>query len=68
MRSRWAGKTVPLTGMVPPEVLIDGAKNTIVYEQEAGLREHLFKLFATNHSPSSQASTLRNCSAACRRC
>jgi uncharacterized radical SAM superfamily Fe-S cluster-containing enzyme len=53
------GKTVPLTRMVPPEVLIDGARNTIVYEQEAGLREHLFKLFATNHSPMSQASTLK---------
>src|ERR1700691_1523792 len=52
-------KTVPLTGMVAPEVLINGAKNTIVYEQEAGLRDQLFKLFATNHSPSSQASTLR---------
>jgi uncharacterized radical SAM superfamily Fe-S cluster-containing enzyme len=52
-------KTVPLTGMIPPEVLIDGARNTIVYEQEAGLRDHLFKLFATNHSPASQASTLR---------
>jgi hypothetical protein len=54
-----AGKTVPLTGMVPPEVLIDGAKNTIIYEQEAGLRDHIFKLFATNHSPASQASTLK---------
>ncbi len=53
------GKTMPLTGMVPPEVLINGAKNTIVYEQETGLRDHLFKLFATNHSPTSQASTLR---------
>lgn len=52
-------KTVPLTGMVPPDVLIDGARNTIVYEQEIGLREHLFRLFATNHSPESQASTLR---------
>ncbi len=51
-------KVVPLTGIVPPEVLIDGAKNTIIYEQEAGLRDHIFKLFATNHSPSSQASTL----------
>ena len=27
-------KTVPLTGMIPPEVLIDGAKNTIIYEQQ----------------------------------
>lgn len=52
-------RTVPLTGMVPPEVLIDGARNTIVYEQESGLRDHLFKLFATNHSPQSQAATLR---------
>jgi len=25
------GKTIPLTGMVPPEVLINGAKNTIAY-------------------------------------
>jgi hypothetical protein len=56
---KMGGKTIPMTGMVPPEVLIDGAKNTIVYEQEAGLRDHLFKLFATNHSPSSQASTLK---------
>jgi len=53
-------QVVPLTGMVPPEVLIDGARNTIVYEQEPGLREQLFKLFATNHSPGSQASTLKD--------
>jgi hypothetical protein len=52
-------EVVPLTGMVPPEVLIDGARNTIVYEQEAGLREQLFRLFATNHSPTSQATSLR---------
>jgi uncharacterized radical SAM superfamily Fe-S cluster-containing enzyme len=52
-------KVVPLTGMIAPEVLIEGARNTIVYEKEIGLREHLFKLFATNHSPASQAKTLR---------
>jgi len=56
---KMSGKTVPLTGMVPPDVLINAARNTIVYEQEAGLRDHLFRLFATNHSPSSQASTLK---------
>ena len=53
------GKTVPLTGMVPPEVLINGAKNTIMFEQEMNLKGQIFKLFATNHSPSSQVSTLR---------
>jgi hypothetical protein len=56
---KMGGKTVPLTGMVPPEILIDGARNTIVYEREAGVRDHLFKLFATNHSPAGQASSLK---------
>jgi len=54
-----AGKVVPLTGMFPPEVLINGGRNTIIYERERGVHEHLFKLFSTNHSPQSQASTLR---------
>jgi uncharacterized radical SAM superfamily Fe-S cluster-containing enzyme len=53
------GKVVPLTGMIPPEVLINAGRNTIIYEREAGVREQLFKLFATNHSPQGQASTLR---------
>ena len=41
--------------MAALDVLIDGARNTIMYEREGTLREHLFKLFATNHSPASQA-------------
>ena len=53
------GKVTPLTSMIPPEVLINGAKNTILYEQEPAVRDGLFKLFATNHSPQSQAGTLR---------
>ena len=64
-----AGKVVPLTGMISPDVLINGGRNTIIYEQDPAIRhdlEHnpnirnqLFKLFSTNHSPQSQASTLR---------
>lgn len=54
------GKTIPLTGMIDPQVLIDGAANTIVYEKDAGLRTALFKSFATNHSPESAAETLRD--------
>jgi uncharacterized radical SAM superfamily Fe-S cluster-containing enzyme len=57
------GKVTPLTSMIPPEVLINGAANTILYEQEPAvlnnLRDNLFKLFATNHSPQSSAGTLR---------
>ena len=54
------GKITPLTGMIPPEVLINGAANTILYEQEPLVRDNLFRLFATNHSPQSSAGTLRD--------
>lgn len=53
------GKVVPLTSMVPPEVLINGGRNTIVYEDDPAVRDSVFKLFATNHSPQSSAGTLR---------
>jgi hypothetical protein len=53
------GKVTPLTSMIPPEVLISGAANTILYEQEPAVHDNLFKLFATNHSPASSAGTLR---------
>ncbi len=54
------GKAMPLTGMIPPEVLINGGRNTIVFEQDDGLREQVFKLFSTNHSPQSSTATLRD--------
>ena len=52
-------KVMPLTSMIPPEILINGAANTILYEQENVVRENVFKLFATNHSPRSGAGSLR---------
>lgn len=52
-------KVVPLTGMISPDVLINGGRNTIVYERDPAMRDHIFKLFSTNHSPSAQATTLR---------
>jgi uncharacterized radical SAM superfamily Fe-S cluster-containing enzyme len=54
------GKIVPLTGLIDSEVLINGARNTIVYEQDSVIRDCLFKLFATNHSPASGATSLRD--------
>jgi uncharacterized radical SAM superfamily Fe-S cluster-containing enzyme len=53
------GEVVPLTGMIEPDVLINGGRNTIIYERDPAVRDHIFKLFSTNHSPASQASTLR---------
>jgi 7,8-dihydro-6-hydroxymethylpterin dimethyltransferase len=54
------GNIIPLTGLIDPDVLISGARNTIVYEQEPEIRDCLFKLFATNHSPESGAASLRD--------
>jgi uncharacterized radical SAM superfamily Fe-S cluster-containing enzyme len=53
------GRVVPLTGMIDPKILIDGARNTIVYEGDSALQSRIFKLFSTNHSPQSSAGTLR---------
>ena len=54
------GKVTPLTGMIEPDVLINGGRNTILYEQDEAVRDGVFKLFATNHSPQSGATTLRD--------
>ncbi len=53
------GKVTPLTSLVPPDVLVNGGRNTIVYEQDDAVKDSIFKLFATNHSPQSGAGTLR---------
>jgi len=52
------GGTVPLTRFVAPETLIAQGRNTIVVERDESLRAHVFELFATNHSPQSQACSL----------
>jgi 7,8-dihydro-6-hydroxymethylpterin dimethyltransferase len=51
---------VPLTGLIDPKILIEGGRNTIVYEQDDAIRNSLFALFATNHSPESSACSLRD--------
>jgi hypothetical protein len=55
-----AGTVVPLTGLIDPKVLIEGGRNTIVYEQDDAVRDGVFRLFATNHSPESGAGSLRD--------
>ena len=53
------GKTVPLTSMIDPKVLLQGEGNTIVYERDPILRDHVFKLFSTSHSPESATASLK---------
>lgn len=52
-------QVVPLTSLIDPQVLIGGRRNTIVYEYDDEVRNHIFKLFATNHSPQSGVASLR---------
>jgi 7,8-dihydro-6-hydroxymethylpterin dimethyltransferase len=55
-----SGTVVPLTGLIDPKVLIEGGRNTIVYEQDETVRQGVFKLFQTNHSPESGVNSLRD--------
>jgi 7,8-dihydro-6-hydroxymethylpterin dimethyltransferase len=48
----------PLTRFLDPRVLVEAAGNTIVFERDQSLKDQVFKLFSTNHSPESQASCL----------
>ncbi|MFB6467055.1 radical SAM protein [Cytobacillus sp. Hz8] len=54
------GNVTPLTGLVDPNVLLEGAKNTIVFEQDESMKEMVFQLFSLNHSPDSSASSLKD--------
>lgn len=45
---------IPLTGLIDPETLINGGRNTISYESEAIVQEKLFTLFSTHHNFQSQ--------------
>jgi hypothetical protein len=54
------GHVLPLTGLIDPKILIEGVRNTIVYEQDEAVRAVVFKAFATNHSPQTGAASLRD--------
>ncbi|MBK9449343.1 MAG: radical SAM protein [Bacteroidetes bacterium] len=41
---------VPLTRLIDPEVLLNTTKNTIVYEQDEGLHQHVLQMFSTGIS------------------
>lgn len=53
-------QAVPLTGMIDPKVLLQGSGNTIVYEQDEALKDHVYELFSTSHSPESSAMSLKD--------
>lgn len=44
------GETIPLTRYINPADLLDNSKNTIVYEQDERLHQHILKVFSTANS------------------
>lgn len=53
------GQVTALSGMVDPKVLLEGGRNTIVFESDETVQKALFQTFATNHSPGSWSASLR---------
>nr|WP_200756674.1 hypothetical protein [Effusibacillus dendaii] len=49
------GRVTPLTGLIDPQIRLEGGRNTIVFEQDETLKEKIFDLFSTSHSPDSSA-------------
>jgi uncharacterized radical SAM superfamily Fe-S cluster-containing enzyme len=56
---KFGDSVVPLTGLIPREVLLQSEGSTIVYEKNEALRERLFATFSTGHSPAGAATSLK---------
>ncbi|MBL7985450.1 MAG: radical SAM protein, partial [Flavobacteriales bacterium] len=52
------GEVFPLTRMIDPDDLLNNSRNTIVYEQDERLKEHMVKLFSTGTPSDQPAETL----------
>lgn len=53
-------KVIPLTRYINPTDLLDNSKNTIVYEQDEGIRQKMFKIFSTGTSTEKASSKLHS--------
>ncbi|MBI5770205.1 MAG: radical SAM protein [Verrucomicrobia bacterium] len=53
------GKVTPLTGLIPPEVLLHAEGSNLVFERDPKIRHEVFRLFSTSHSPESATDALR---------
>ena len=54
------GTVTPLARLVDPKILLEGEGSTIIFEKHPELRERIFSLFSTSHSPDSSAGALRD--------
>lgn len=54
------GEVYPLTRYVDPAVLLNNSKNTIVYEQDERLHQHILKIFSTGISTDAAVSDMQS--------
>ncbi len=47
---KYQNKVLPLTHLIDPDILLNSSKNTIVYEQDEALQQHVMKMFSTGIS------------------
>jgi 7,8-dihydro-6-hydroxymethylpterin dimethyltransferase len=52
-------RVIPLTGLLDPTAFLEIMPNSVLYEQNEALKQQLFKLFSTNHSPESSVLSLK---------
>ncbi len=52
------GQVFPLTRLIDPSDLLDNSRNTIIYEQDEHLKQHLLRLFSTANSVDALADDL----------
>jgi uncharacterized radical SAM superfamily Fe-S cluster-containing enzyme len=53
------GKVVPLTGLFDPPTFVEMVPNSVLYEQHPTLKQRIFDLFSTSHSPISATQSLK---------
>ncbi|NJM58359.1 MAG: radical SAM protein [Synechococcales cyanobacterium RU_4_20] len=53
------GQVIPLTGLFDTPTFVDLLPNSVLYEQHPELKQRIFELFATNHSPETAATSLK---------
>lgn len=53
------GKVIPLTGLLDPTSYVNIMPNSVLYEQNEALKQKIFDLFSTSHSPNSATTSLK---------
>jgi uncharacterized radical SAM superfamily Fe-S cluster-containing enzyme len=53
------GQAIALTSLLDPQVFLEGAGNSIVYEQNSDIRDALLNLFSTSSTPQSSSENFK---------